>query len=230
MNNLEFSNEFDILYNQVMSNAAPPLNEYEKSIFLTKAQEQILRNYFSPKTNALQEGVNDSQKRELDFYKLVTFEECELVDGVKYDDRSVLFKMPNNIFAILNEKAKTQDGRLKEVKQIHYTDYNKMMNKPFKYPLKNQAWRLSLSGDLNLAEIIGGPEDEIKEYTIRYIRNPKPIILEDLDVYDVQINGQDKYSECELEESIHREIIEMAVYFAKVSYIGQSNNQQSNRE
>ena len=230
MNNLEFSNEFDILYNQVMSNAAPPLNEYEKSIFLTKAQEQILRNYFSPKTNAQQEGVNDSQKRELDFYKLVTFEECELVDGVKYDDRSVLFKMPNNIFAILNEKAKTQDGRLKEVKQIHYTDYNKMMNKPFKYPLKNQAWRLGLSGDLNLAEIIGGPEDEIKEYTIRYIRNPKPIILEDLDAYDVQINGQDKYSECELEESIHREIIEMAVYFAKVSYIGQSNNQQSNRE
>lgn len=230
MNNLEFSNEFDILYNQVMSNAAPPLNEYEKSIFLTKAQEQILRNYFSPKTNAQQEGVNDSQKRELDFYKLVTFEECELVDGVKYDDRSVLFKMPNNIFAILNEKAKTQDGRLKEVKQIHYTDYNKMMNKPFKYPLKNQAWRLGLSGDYNLAEIIGGPEDEIKEYTIRYIRNPKPIILEDLDVYDVQINGQDKYSECELEESIHREIIEMAVYFAKVSYIGQSNNQQSNRE
>ncbi len=230
MNNLEFSNEFDILYNQVMSNAAPPLNEYEKSVFLTKAQEQILRNYFSPKTNALQEGVNDSQKRELDFYKLMTIADCEATDGAKYDDRSFLFRMPNNIFAILNERAKTEEGKLKEVKQIHYTDYNKMMNKPFKYPLKNQAWRLSLSGDSNLAEIIGGPEDTIKEYNIRYIRNPKPIILEDLEDYDVQINGQDKYSECELEESIHREIIEMAVYFAKVSYIGQGGNQQSNRE
>ena len=230
MNNLEFSNEFDILYNQVMSNAAPPLNEYEKSVFLTKAQEQILRNYFSPKTNALQEGVNDSQKRELDFYKLMTIADCEATDGTKYDDRSFLFRMPNNIFAILNERAKTEEGKLKEVKQIHYTDYNKMMNKPFKYPLKNQAWRLSLSGDSNLAEIIGGPEDTIKEYNIRYIRNPKPIILEDLEDCDVQINGQGKYSECELEESIHREIIEMAVYFAKVSYIGQGGNQQSNRE
>ena len=33
----EFSNEFDVLYNNIMSNAAPGLNEYEKSVFLTKA-------------------------------------------------------------------------------------------------------------------------------------------------------------------------------------------------
>jgi hypothetical protein len=33
----EFSNGFDILYNNIMSNAAPGLNEYEKSFFLTKA-------------------------------------------------------------------------------------------------------------------------------------------------------------------------------------------------
>ena len=230
MNNLEFSNEFDILYNQVMSNAAPPLNEYEKSVFLTKAQEQILRNYFSPKTNNPQEGVNDSQKRELDFHKLITINSCEETEGVRYDDRSYLFKMPSDIFAILNEKIKTEEGKLKEVKQIHYSDYNRMMNKPFKYPLKNQAWRLSITKDSSLAEIIGGLEDIIIEYNIRYIRNPKPIILIDLDDYDVQINNQSKFSECELNESIHREIIELAVYLAKVSYIGQSNNQQSNRE
>ena len=33
----EFSNEFDILYNNSMSNAAPGVDEYEKSVFLTKA-------------------------------------------------------------------------------------------------------------------------------------------------------------------------------------------------
>ena len=37
----EFSNEFDILYNNSMSNAAPGLNEYEKSVFLTQAQESL---------------------------------------------------------------------------------------------------------------------------------------------------------------------------------------------
>jgi len=33
----EMSNEFDILYNNIMSNQAPGIDEYEKSVFLTKA-------------------------------------------------------------------------------------------------------------------------------------------------------------------------------------------------
>lgn len=33
----EFSDEFDVLYNNITSNQAPGLNEYEKSVFLTKA-------------------------------------------------------------------------------------------------------------------------------------------------------------------------------------------------
>ena len=31
----EFSNQFDVLYNNITSNQAPGLNEYEKSVFLT---------------------------------------------------------------------------------------------------------------------------------------------------------------------------------------------------
>jgi len=33
----EMSSEFDILYNQINSNQAPGVDEYEKSVFLTKA-------------------------------------------------------------------------------------------------------------------------------------------------------------------------------------------------
>ena len=47
----EFSNEFDDLYNNVMSNSAPGLDEYEKSVFLTKAQDEVIKNYFNPKGN-----------------------------------------------------------------------------------------------------------------------------------------------------------------------------------
>ena len=42
----EFSQEFDILYNNIASNQAPGLTEYEKSVFLTKAQDEIIKNYF----------------------------------------------------------------------------------------------------------------------------------------------------------------------------------------
>ena len=52
----EFSNEFDILYNNVMSNQAPGLDEYEKSVFLTRAQDDIVKRYFTPKGNKDFEG------------------------------------------------------------------------------------------------------------------------------------------------------------------------------
>ena len=45
MTNPEMSNEFDILYNNITSNQAPGLDEYEKSVFLTKAQDEIIKAY-----------------------------------------------------------------------------------------------------------------------------------------------------------------------------------------
>lgn len=51
MTTQEFSIEFDILYNNLASNAAPPLNEYEKSVFLTKAQSDIVLELYSGRNN-----------------------------------------------------------------------------------------------------------------------------------------------------------------------------------
>lgn len=62
---LEFSDQFDVLYNNITSNQAPGLNEYEKSLFLTKAQDEIIKNYFTAnsKGNNIQQGFDDSAKR-----------------------------------------------------------------------------------------------------------------------------------------------------------------------
>ena len=43
----EFSSEFDILYNNIMSNKAPGLDDYEKSFFLTQAQEILVLTYYN---------------------------------------------------------------------------------------------------------------------------------------------------------------------------------------
>ena len=67
----EFSNEFDILYNNIMSNAAPGVDEYEKSVFLTKAQLEIIRNYFNPESNKNKQGFDDSPKRQIDFSSII---------------------------------------------------------------------------------------------------------------------------------------------------------------
>jgi hypothetical protein len=39
------------------------LDEYEKSVFLTKAQDEVVKAYFSPKTNKSQEGFDGSEIR-----------------------------------------------------------------------------------------------------------------------------------------------------------------------
>lgn len=71
------------------------------------------------------------------------------------------------------------------------------------------------------AEIIGKFKNAIK-YQLRYVPKLKPIILEDLDNYgvDLTIDGEDSYSECILPEETHREILERAVTLAKIAWQG----------
>lgn len=69
-------------------------------------------------------------------------------------------------------------------------------------------------------EIIGRFEKDKNPpiYKIRYVRTPKPIILENLAQYGVSINGQMAASECELPSEIHAEILQRAVELAKVAW------------
>lgn len=47
MTTAEFSEEFNLLYNNISSNAAPGLDEYEKSVFLTQAQEAVVISIYN---------------------------------------------------------------------------------------------------------------------------------------------------------------------------------------
>lgn len=67
MTSLEFSNSFDIRYNNIMSNQSPGLDEYEKSVVLSAAELELVKNTFNPKGNKYQEGYDDSAKRQYDF-------------------------------------------------------------------------------------------------------------------------------------------------------------------
>ena len=42
----ELSVEFDILFNNISSNQAPGLSEYEKSVFLTQAMEAVILDLY----------------------------------------------------------------------------------------------------------------------------------------------------------------------------------------
>lgn len=231
MTTQEFSNEFDVLYNNIMSNQAPGLDEYEKSVFLTKAQLEILKNYFNPKGNKYGQGFDENAKRQIDFSTLITVAKPSQYtpEGgyVKFDDRSQLYKMPQDILLMLNETGiNTVDGvkRLISIIPMNYEEYARLMSKPWKQPLKNQGWRLfqSTGGVDFISEVVIKYNSSLANYKIRYVKRPKPIILANLaDEYsNVSIEGINTITECELDPILHPEILQRAVELAKSAYTG----------
>ena len=231
MTTQEFSNEFDVLYNNIMSNQAPGLDEYEKSVFLTKAQLEILKNYFNPKGNKYGQGFDENAKRQIDFSTLITVAKPSQYtpEGgyVKFDDRSQLYKMPQDILLMLNETGiNTVDGvrRLISIIPMNYEEYARLMSKPWKQPLKNQGWRLfqSTGGVDFISEIVIKYNSSLSDYKIRYVKRPKPIILANLaDEYsNISIEGLNTITDCELDPILHPEILQRAVELAKSAYIG----------
>lgn len=231
MTTQEFSNEFDVLYNNIMSNQAPGLDEYEKSVFLTKAQLEILKNYFNPKGNKYGQGFDENAKRQIDFSTLITVARPSLytpTDGyVKFDDRSQLYKMPSDILLVLNETGiNTVDGvkRLISIVPMNYEEYARLMSKPWKQPLKNQGWRLfQSSGKVDfISEVVIKYNSTLTDYKVRYVKRPKPIILANLaDEYsNISIEGLNNITECKLDPILHPEILQRAVELAKSAYTG----------
>lgn len=223
----EFEWEFDVLYNNIASNAAPGINSYEKSVLLTKAQEEIIKNYFNPQGNKYKEGFDDSVKRQIDFSGLISVAQGTLLDRQGFDLRAKVFKIPKDVFLIINESIVTNTG-VKQIIPIKFDEYTRLMSKPYKEPLKYQAWRLVTEGDINTGvtvEIIPNSQETIDNYTLRYVRRPRPIILADLksEYGDVSINGETSISQCELNPLIHREILQRAVELAKITYLGDIN-------
>ena len=225
----EFSNQFDLLFNNITSNQAPGLNEYEKSVFLTKAQDEIVKNYFEADSqgNTVKKGFDDTAIRQMDFSDLImskSFTEAQSSDKSylepDVDPRALVYKISKSdgVYIIINESLNLmahQEGRsivkgIRQVIPVKYTEYMRLMSKPFKEPLKNTAWRIiskgreedadvdTTSGDPTLTdknvsskiEIVTTSADRNKYrkngerdtivYNIRYVKRPRPIILTDL--------------------------------------------------
>lgn len=227
MTTQEFSSEFDVLYNNIMSNQAPGLDEYEKSVFLTKGQLEILNNHFNAKGNKFNEGFDQNRKRQIDFSKLVRVTTATPLSGTAYakmDENSKLFQLPNDILYVLNEVVSIGLITTIPVVPISLDEYFRLMSRPYKKPLKNQVWRLLQSGSSDLiSEIITGPNTNIiSKYKVRYIKRPKPIVLVNLrdDYPGVTIDGYNTITQCELDPILHTEVLQRAVELAKMAYTG----------
>lgn len=167
----EFSTEFDVLYNSITSNAAPGFNDYEKSVLLTLAQEELIKSYFVANNNTTGVGLDGSQKRHYDFSTLIKVKTLNnIIDSIlttRADvpvfnkDANNIFLVPNDVFLVLNEYLTVKNNSY-TVFPISYDSYNLLMSKPFPYPNKRQAWRLdsSINGEIAATKVIHVSDDK----------------------------------------------------------------------
>lgn len=153
MTTQEFSDQFDILYNNIGSDQAPGIDEYEKSVFLTKAEKQLVREYFERTLNRAQVGFDDSIKRQYDFSSLIkTAKLYDITHHWNNDNLSlgqdtfnldgVPFVLPLDYYLTVNELITDNANNKYCVLPLTYEEYQLRQSKPFPFPNKREAWRI----------------------------------------------------------------------------------------
>ena len=223
----EFSLEFDLLYNNIMSNKAPGLSEYEKSLFLTQAQESIVLDIYSGKYGDSFERTEETTSYLNQLLKQRTYDSGEFTEGNKLDTRSIFVTLPEDIWFktgetayIIDDSYKCNVDGLREVMVFPVTQDTLVRTKrsPFRGP--NERRILRLDSGKNQVELISNYE--IHSYTIRYLSRPEPIILVQLP-QGLTIGGKASPQTCLLNTAIHRAILSKAVLIAKSSWESENN-------
>lgn len=222
----EFSNEFDVLVNsyatvEQFGAIQNPLNfnEYEKSVFLTKAQETVVHNLYTG--NLTGESFEDSEqnRRYLDALVKTDTLTCNKLDkGLSAN--SYIVNLPQDTWFITYESVNynTEDKCYKDkeidVVPIAQDEYARLKENPFRGANSRRVLRLDI-GQLQV-ELISD-KYQIKNYLVRYIARPEPIILtnlpEDLG-FEHRNTKITQINECKLNPGIHRMILDTAVNMA----------------
>lgn len=224
MTNEEFSNEFDVLLNShATSNlygtaqGINQLDEYEKSVLLTEAQESIVRDLYNGKLTGEGFESTEEQRRNLDSLVNTIELTSEDISKPKVSNNSKFFKLPSDVWFITYESALLSDESLgcknntrADVIPVRQDEYHSIKNNPFRGPSDKRVLRIDTGS--SIVELIS--KYNIQNYFIKYLSKPKPIILVDIKDSKLSINNETKEMGCELNTVLHRPILERAVALA----------------
>lgn len=217
----EFSNEFDTLLQSYIQTTQfghtdnIAFDEYEKSVFLTKAQEEVIIGLYNGK-NPFNDSFEKTEEIRSYLSNLVKSHiTSKTQDGyVGLTNSSTFFELPKDLWFIVYESVnlggslECSDGEDIMVVPITHDEFHRIRKNPFRGAGKRRALRIDAGN--NIVEIVS--KYDIHSYKVKYLAKPKPIILTDLQ--DLSINNISTKTECELNPAIHRTILERAVELA----------------
>jgi len=232
MNTEELSNAFDTLvssyrrfkdFDKKEELDSIEFDEYEKSLWLTAAQNDIVVGLYSGK-NSYGESfeTTEEMRRYLEaLVKQVNYVNSDRVTitGGGVSESSVFYSLPDDIAYIIFEKivlsgsdASCAAGISANVYPATHDEYNRIARNPFRGPTMYRALRLDC-GNGNV-EIVS--QYDFNSYIIRYLSRPEPIVLEDMPE-SVSIEGVTTKNECKLNPMLHNLIVNRAVQMALAS-------------
>ena len=226
MSTEEFSNEFDVLIQSFTQNIkfsntdSIAFTEYEKSVFLTKAQEQLVIELYNGKN-----PYNDSFEKTEEIRRYLNFlvktvnlnpSQNDELNNNKITNKSFMFFLPKDLLFITYESVDTTNttcGNSLDVQVYPVTQdqFHRVINNPFR---RSKRRVLRLDAGNNMVELISN--NNITNYKIRYLSRPQPIIIQDL-FNNLAIDGVSTKTECQLHSSLHRLILERAVRIGLLS-------------
>lgn len=223
MTTQEFSNEFDTLVNSYSRYKdfddkenldSIEFNEYEKSIYLTQGQEQIIKELYNGKNSYLDSFEKTEEiRRYLSNLLKTEIITLPVQTTGALSPNSVFYTIPAEVWYIVYEQVKFDDetldclnGSTGGIVPVTLDEYYRVSRNPFRGPSKNRVLRLD--SNTNKVELIS--KYKISEYLVRYISRPTPIVLENLP-NGLTINQVNIKTECSLHEALHRYILERAV-------------------
>ena len=194
-------------------------DEYEKSIFLTKAQEQIVLELYQELEQSEENRKYLSNLIKTGNYVPIGEQNEALINNtfksykVEIED-SVLFMIYEQ--CTLSDENNCINGRIVSVVPTIHDDLDKVLKNPFKSPNNRKVIRLDFDNKIELIS-----KYNISNYKIRYLKKPNPIILVKLE--DLNIDKKQEVSNGETNPILHERIVQRAVQLAVQSKI-KSNN------
>ena len=192
-------------------------DEYEKSLYLTSAQDELVANLYNGK-NIYGDSFESTEEMRRQLDVLVKQKVYNSPDGshtTGVSSESVFYSLPADLAYIVFEQvtfgsgAGCAGGSIAAVYPVTHDEYSRVSRNPFRGPTTYKALRLD-SGNREVEIVSKYP---ISKYMLRYISNPAPIILENLP-NSLKVKGKAAAATCQLPEQLHDIILKRAVELA----------------
>lgn len=204
MTNQQFLDNFYLQYDKVATLQAPGYTPSEIQLMAQEAQELLILTSYNPQSNRLKEGFEETEKRIQDLGNLVrTRVLTPLVQTAENMPNGRFFQLPNTPYTTypttsnnfdmywftVYEQAITDmydycapkvggqyQYKTLEVIEINHNEFVQLLEDPFNRPTSSKVWRMRVEDGRQ--ELITDGTYNITGYRVRYIRKPRPIILD----------------------------------------------------